>query len=108
MLERQGKKPRPASMPAVLWTKRYRRDNERSSNAANTFCLGVPLRTVQFFIFFSRVEGEQFDQAIHQLMACIPKQIASFSSFSYRVFRSLRLFAPLTLSLSIERTWRMK
>ena len=59
-------------------------------------------------MFFASVICKLLDLVIPQLKVYLPKQITSFSPFSYQVFRNLRLFAPLTLSLSIERTWRMK
>src|SRR5471032_1581192 len=105
VLERQGKKLTLASLTAVLWTKRCCHVNERSGNAIITFRLADSLRRVQFFV---DVECNKFDLTIRLLRAYVPKQITSFSQFSYRVFRNLRLFAPLTLSLSIERTWRTK
>jgi hypothetical protein len=105
VLERRGKKLTLASLTAVLWTKRCSHANERSGNVVITFRLVGGLQRVQFF---ADVECNKLGQSIRQLRAYLLKQITSFSQFSYRVFRKLRLFAPLTLSLSIERNWRTK
>jgi hypothetical protein len=52
VLERRGKKPRLASLPAVLWSKRCCHDNERPGNEVNTFRLVSALQTDAILIVF--------------------------------------------------------
>lgn len=96
------------SLPTVLRTKRCCRDNERSGNEIITFPLVVSLKASAILIFIASVQCKQRNLTARHLMAFPLRQMASLSQLSYRLFRNLRLFAPLTLSLSIECTWRMK
>jgi hypothetical protein len=48
VLERRGKKPELAALPAVLRTKRCCHDNERSGNTVVTFHVVCSLQIVQF------------------------------------------------------------